>query len=116
MEELSKRHGNEVKEIKESLLRNEVQYKNWLEEAKQDKLTIIEKYEEQLRQLKKEQLLTKLNRENNEIEQLNRNKEILKQLEQKNMELLNEIKMIKLEKESIKKNNIQNQLKNNKLT
>jgi hypothetical protein len=46
MEELSKRHGNEVKEIKESLLRNEVQYKNWLEEAKQDKLTIIEKYEE----------------------------------------------------------------------
>jgi hypothetical protein len=44
MEVLGRRHGVEMKEIKDSLFRNEEQYRNWLEEAKQEKLSIIEKY------------------------------------------------------------------------
>ncbi len=35
MDELSKKHLKEIKELKEVLAKNEEQYKNWLDESKQ---------------------------------------------------------------------------------
>ena len=41
MEEMSKKHISEVKEIKDALLKNEEQYKLWLDESKKEKLDLI---------------------------------------------------------------------------
>lgn len=49
---MSKKHKEEKRELKEAMCQNEEQYQNWLDEVKREKLGLVEKYEEQIRQIR----------------------------------------------------------------
>lgn len=80
MEDLSKKHITELKELKEVLAKNEEQYKLWLDESKKQKLDIVEKYEQQIREIRKGEFMQKLGKSDGLIDETSRSKAIIREI------------------------------------
>lgn len=50
---MGKNHQIELGEIRNSIVKNEEEYKRWLDEAKQEKIQLMEKYEEKIQDLRR---------------------------------------------------------------